>query len=130
MLQSLRQNHLISLLLAFSILFLSVQSTVNAAIVGTSDIVAEQQSNIDREYLLNSLDREEVQTALIDKGVDLDMAKKRVASMTDEEIYLLNKNINEQPAGSGILGTIGFIFVVLLITDLTGVTDVFPFIKK
>ena len=129
MLSRLRKCRAITALLAVSILFVSVQPAVNAAIVSTSDMVATEQSRIDRDYLLGSLEREEVQTALISQGVDLEMAKQRVASMTDEEVRSLNQKMDEMPAG-GIVGALLLIFLVLLITDIAGVTDVFPFVKK
>ncbi len=129
MLNNLRQSQFVASLLVISILFLSLQPTVNAAIVSTSDLVAEQQSHIDREYLLNSLDREEVQVALVSQGVDLEMAKLRVAGMTDTEVRTLNAKMDNLPAASGVVGTVVFILVVLLITDLVGVTDVYPFIN-
>lgn len=129
MLNNLRQNRFIALLLISSILFLSIQPTVNAAIMSTSDLVADQQSTIDRDYLLKSLDREEVQLALVSQGVDIKMAKLRVASMTDGEVAQLNAKMDEMPAASGILGTVFFILIVLLVTDLLGVTDVYPFIN-
>lgn len=130
MLNRLRRCRVITALLAVSILFVSVQPAVNAAIVSTSDMVATEQSRIDRDYLLGSLEREEVQTALISQGVDLEMAKQRVATMTDEEVRALNQKMDEMPAGSGVVGAIVLIFLVLLITDIAGLTDVFPFVKK
>ncbi len=129
MLNNLRQSRFVASLLVVSILFFSLQPTVNAAIVSTSDLVAEQQSHIDREYLLNSLDREEVQVALVSQGVDLEMAKLRVAGMTDTEVRTLNAKMDNLPAASGVVGAVVFILVVLLITDLVGVTDVYPFIN-
>jgi len=129
MLKNLRQSRFVASLLVVSILFFSLQPTVNAAIVSTSDLVAEQQSHVDREYLLNSLDREEVQVALVSQGVDLEMAKLRVAGMTDTEVRTLNAKMDNLPAASGVVGTVVFILVVLLITDLVGVTDVYPFIN-
>ena len=129
MLNNIRQSRFVASLLVISILFLSLQPTVNAAIVSTSDLVAEQQSHLDREYLLNALDREEVQVALVSQGVDLDMAKLRVAGMTDTEVRTLNAKMDALPAASGVVGTVVFILIVLLITDLVGVTDVYPFIN-
>ena len=129
MLNNLRQSRFVASLLVVSILFFSLQPTVNAAIVSTSDLVAEQQSHVDREYLLNSLDREEVQVALVSQGVDLEMAKLRVAGMTDSEVRTLNAKMDNLPAASGVVGTVVFILIVLLITDLVGVTDVYPFIN-
>ena len=130
MLNRLRRCRLLTVLLAVSILFFSVQPAVNAAIVSTSEMVATEQTKVDREYLLKSLEREEVRTALTSQGVDLEMAKQRVASMTDEEVKALNQKMEEMPAGGGVVGVVIIIFLVLVITDLVGWTDVFPFVNK
>jgi hypothetical protein len=130
MLNRLRRCRFLTALLAVSILFVSVQPAANAAIVSTSELVATEQSKIGREYLLNSLEREEVRTALTSQGVDLEMAKQRVSSMTDEEIRALNQKMDEMPAGGGVVGVVVIVFLVLIITDLVGWTDVFPFVNK
>jgi len=130
MLNRLRRCRFLTALLAVSILFVSVQPAVNAAIVSTSDLVATEQSKIGKEYLLNALEREEVRTALTSQGVDLEMAKLRVSSMTDEEVRALNLKMDEMPAGSGIVLTVVVVFLVLLITDIVGWTDVYPFVDK
>ena len=130
MLYKLRRCRFITALLAVSILFVSVQPAVNAAIVSTSDLVATEQFKVDREYLLNSLEREEVRTALTSQGVNLEMAKQRVSSMTDEEVRALNQKMDEMPAGSGVVGALVLVFLVLLFTDIMGWTDVYPFVNK
>ena len=130
MLNGLRRCRFLTALLAVSILFVSVQPAVNAAIVSTSDLVATEQSQIGREYLLSSLEREEVRTALTSQGVDLEMAKQRVSSMTDEEVRALNQKMDEMPAGGGVVSVVIIVFLVLIITDLVGWTDVFPFVNK
>ena len=130
MLNRLRRCRILTALLAVSILFVSVQPAVNAAIVSTSDLVATEQSKVGRESLLNSLEREEVRTALTSQGVDLEMAKQRVSSMTDEEVRALNQKLDEMPAGGGVVATVVIIFLVLVITDILGWTDVYPFVNK
>jgi hypothetical protein len=130
MLNRLRRCRFLTALLAVSILFVSVQPVANAAIVSTSEMVATEQSQIDREYLINSLEREEVRAALTSQGVDLEMAKQRVVSMTDEEVRTLNQKMEEMPAGGGVVGAVIIVFLVLIITDLVGWTDVFPFVNK
>ena len=130
MLNRLRRCRFLTAVLAVSILFVSVQPAVNAAIVSTSDLVATEQSQIGREYLLNALEREDVRTALTSQGVDLEMAKARVSSMTDEEVRALNQRMDEMPAGGSIVGALVLVFLVLLFTDIMGWTDVFPFVNK
>ena len=129
MLNKLRKSRFIASILISSILFISVQPTVSASLVSTSEIVAEQQSNIERDTLIQAFERDDVQAILVSKGVDIEMAKLRVASMTDQEIKVLNEKMDALPAGSSAVGTIGFILVVLLITDLIGWTDVYSFIN-
>jgi hypothetical protein len=130
MLSRLRRCRFLTAFLAVSILFVSVQPAVNAAIVSTSDLVATEQSKISREHLVNSLEREDVRTALTSQGIDLEMAKQCVASMTDEEVRALNQKMDEMPAGSGVISAAVLIFLVLLITDIVGWTDVFSFVNK
>ena len=113
MLNRLRRCRFLTAMLAVSILFVSVQPTVNAAIVSTSELVATEQSKVSREYLLNSLEREEVRSALTSQGVDLEMAKQRVSSMTDEEVRALNQKMDEMPAGGGVVATVIIIALVL-----------------
>ena len=127
MLNVFRQSSFVAALLISSILFLSVQPTANAAIVSTADLLSEEKSYVERTQLLKSLDRNEVQATLVSKGVDIEMAKLRVASMTNEEVRQLNAKLEQLPAGSGVIGTIGFVLVVLLITDLLDVTNVYSF---
>jgi hypothetical protein len=130
MLSRLRRCRFLTALLAVSVLFVSVQPAVNAAIVSTSDLYAAEQSQIGKEYLLNSLEREEVRTALSVQGVDWEMAKQRVSIMTDEEVRALNQRMDEMPAGGDVLSAIVLIFLVLLFTDVMGWTDVYPFVNK
>ena len=130
MLAYFRKSRYLSAIVATSIFWLSMQPLANAAIIGTDDVIAEQQSIIEREALLSALDREDVKQMLIEKGVDPLHAKQRVASMTDEEVLVLNQKLDELPAGSGAVGAVVFVFLVLLVTDILGYTDVFPFVKK
>lgn len=76
--------------------------------------------------------REEVRKVLIDQGVDPAQVQARVDALTDEEANNLAARIDKLPAG-GDLGTVlGFllaVFVILLITDILGLTKVFPFTR-
>lgn len=101
---------------------------VHAAMVGNGTIVAEARTNADRTEVLAFLDRGEVRAELEAMGVDPADAKSRVAAMTDAEIAELNKRIDEMPAGGGVLEVALVVFIVFVITDVIGATDIFPFI--
>ncbi len=65
---------------------------------------------------------------LSQQGIDAEQVKLRVSQMTDQEIAMLNEHLSDLPAGGDALGIILFIFVVFIITDALGATDVFPFV--
>ncbi|MBL1456908.1 MAG: PA2779 family protein [Methylophaga sp.] len=108
--------------------FGSITLPVQAAMISTPDIIQSQQSAYDREQLSSMLERDDVQQQLLSMGVPPDTVQERVNSMTDFEIAQLNEQINDMPAG-GILGAIVLIFVVFVITDAIGATDIFPFVR-
>jgi hypothetical protein len=66
--------------------------------------------------------------------VNPEEAKARVDSLTDQEIAKIAARIDQLPAGGDGLGVIVgaavLIFLVLLLTDILGITDIFPFVKK
>ena len=80
------------------------------------------------------LNREDVQQVMAKHGVDAAEAQKRVASLSDSELTKVSQAMEQLPAGGDsaigiIVGAAIFIFVVLLITDLLGLTHVFPFVS-
>ncbi|AFI85420.1 DUF6627 family protein [Methylophaga nitratireducenticrescens] len=108
--------------------FGSITLPVQAAMISTPDIIQSEQSAYDREQLSSMLERDDVQQQLLSMGVAPETVQDRVNSMTDFEIAQLNEQINDMPAG-GILGAIVLIFVVFVITDAIGATDIFPFVR-
>jgi len=87
-----------------------------------------------RDYLNRILAREDVRASLVAQGIDPLEAKARVESLSDAEVVSLADQIEELPAGGSalgiIVGTLLIVFIVLLITDILGYTDIFPFVKK
>lgn len=131
MFERLGQNRFIPKLLIITMLYFFAWSSANAAIVTSAQLVTQQQDQLARDRLVQLLDRQEVKSALIERGVDPAMAVARVASMTPEEVRSMNQQIDELPAGgSSLLGAAVLVFLVLLFTDIMGFTDVFPFVKK
>ena len=68
------------------------------------------------------------------RGIDPEEAKARVDALSDSEVVQLAEQIEQLPSGGDGLGVvIGgalFVFLVLLITDILGFTDVFPWVKS
>jgi Flp pilus assembly protein TadG len=82
-----------------------------------------------RAHVQATLQRADVAQALTERGVRLADAQARVAAMTDDEAQLLAQQIDAAPAGGDILGTLVFLFVLLLVTDILGLTKIFPFTR-
>jgi len=101
-------------------------------LIGAEQVAAAQAADavsVAHARLHAQLDRAEVAQALSERGVSPEAARERVAALTDEEALQVARHIDEVPAGGDVLGTIVFIFVLLLVTDILGLTRVFPFTR-
>ena len=113
--------------------FASVNLYVPAAQAGMIAPSSYTQQNVttDAHQQLNDfLARDDIRAELVKLGVDPAAAKARVDALTAEEAALAAERMPDMPAGGNVVGAIVFIFLVLLITDLLGLTDVFPFVRK
>jgi len=85
----------------------------------------------DRDRVTSMLSRADVRARLEAYGVRPDEVRARVDALSDEEVAQLAARIEALPAGGeGIIGAALFVFVLLLVTDLLGLTKVFPFTRK
>jgi hypothetical protein len=83
-----------------------------------------------RDALRSLLDRADVQAALLREGISVEQASLRVAALSDEEVALVSRHMEELPAGGSVVGAVVFVFIVLLVTDILGLTKVFPFTRS
>jgi len=108
--------------------------SVMAAMIGTETVMDSVRGREARDYLHQLLARKDLQDAIIARGIDPIEARARIDSLSDDEVIRIADQIDQLPAGGGavefLLITILVGFIVLVILDLTGVTDVFPFIKS
>ena len=119
----------------FSFLLLNISVQPSIAQMVTTEMSIEINKQAEGRTTINTfLQREDVQQTMVRQGIDLVEAKKRVDNLSDAEVLRLAQTIEQLPAGAGALGTIVgaavFVFIVLLITDLLGLTHVFPFVNK
>jgi hypothetical protein len=109
---------------------LSIPMQASAAVIPTDAVIAQATAmdlSRQRTELTTFLARNDVQVQLVSLGVDHNQAAARVAALSDDEVQQLYGKMQTLPAGGDILGTLVFIFLVLLVTDLLGLTSVFPF---
>lgn len=101
-----------------------------AGVVGTDAAVQTIEQEQARAKVETFLARDDVQKQLIAQGVDPAEARLRLDSLTPAETRQLAGKIDELPAGGNdLVGALLFIFVLLLVTDLLGLTSVFPWTR-
>ena len=106
------------------VFLLSTLQSAQAGVISAQEYVAA----FDRRAAIAKIDavlaRDTVQQELERLGVAPEDAAARVAALTDQELEHLASNLDRLPAG-GLLGTIGVVFIVLLVLELVGVIDIF-----
>ena len=137
-----RFGRAIALIMALALLLSSLpQGVAQAALVSTDQLLDARESadragdraHQERAKVEAFLQRQDVREQMIAFGVDPREADARVASLSDREIGQIAGQIDRLPAGQGVIvaliGAAVFVFLVLLVTDLLGLTDIFPFVR-
>ncbi|MFA6187667.1 MAG: PA2779 family protein [Sulfuricurvum sp.] len=104
-----------------------------AQMASTEAVLSPSMSVASHEKVTQFIAREDVAKTFEQMGVDSKMVEKRIAMMSDEEVSTIASKIDTLPAGGdfgGIVGAIVFVFIVLLITDILGLTKVFGFTRS
>lgn len=117
----------IAAIASFCMLTVALPVPAHAALVGTQQVLHPDSSA--RSHINAWLARDEVRRALVSTGVDLGQVQARVDALTDEEATDFAARIDRLPAAGDVLGILFAIFVILLITDILGLTRVFPFTR-
>ena len=101
-----------------------------AGMVPTDQVIDSIAVEETRAWVMDFLARDEVRQQMEALGVDGDEAAARAAGMTDAEVMQLAGQLEQLPAGEGaigaVLGVFVLILIILLITDILGLTNVFP----
>ncbi|MDJ0874419.1 MAG: PA2779 family protein [Desulfobacterales bacterium] len=113
----------------FNILWAPAQ----AALVTTAQAVQSTEDEQTRARLHALLDRSDVRAQLESWGVDPAEAQARVDTLTAEELEQLANRMDQLPAGGGGLAVVAVVllvaFLVLLLTDIMGYTNIFTFTR-
>jgi hypothetical protein len=113
-------------ILIFNFLVATFPQQALAGIIATPAAIAAQENHASVSHLKQLLAREDVRGQLVQLGIDPAVAEQRVSALTPAEIARLQPQLDSLPAGGdGLLVIIGVVFVVLLILELVGVTNIF-----
>lgn len=104
-------------------------TTARAEMIGTGATIERRAAQADRQSLLSEVRRDEVRRELVDMGVDPAEAEARLMALSDSEVTSMVAQMEDGSAGAGIVGTLGTIFIILLVTDLLCLTRLFNFTR-
>jgi hypothetical protein len=114
-----------------ALVFVGFTQSVQAAMISTEQVVTAAAAQQNRAKIAATFERADVQAELQKMGISTEEAQARVAALTDAETASIAHRVDSIPAGGdGIVGALIFIFVLLLVTDILGLTKVFPFTRS
>jgi len=123
-------KHVIRLLVVSLCYFELPISPAHAELVSTYSIAAASHSESARQKLEGYLQRAEVRAELEQNGVNPAAVKARVDALSDNEVAAVAGKIDSLPAGGEFIGALVFVFVMLLVTDILGLTKAFSFTRS
>lgn len=116
---------LTAIIFAIAIMVPSYSPVVMAELIGTEAALKAQS----RDTMLTRAEtfflQDIVAKQLFEMGIDREDILERIDVLTDEELTTFSHKMEQMPAGAGAIEIIGIVFLVLLILELVGVTDIF-----
>ncbi|HEY5643459.1 MAG TPA: PA2779 family protein [Woeseiaceae bacterium] len=108
-----------------SLICMGFAQVAPAGMIGTSQLLENEARAESLTRIEMLLARDDVGQQLMTLGVEPALVLERLNAMTTEELLALEHRFDEQVAGGDALAIIGTVFLVLLILELVGVTDIF-----
>lgn len=124
-----KARRILTSIVVASLVFSGMAQAAPTALISTEQAAGAQRSEA-HVKLHAALDRADLAAMLQARGVSADEMRARVDALTDAEARQLQQQIDAAPAGSGdIVGLLFTVFIILLVTDILGLTKVFPFTR-
>jgi hypothetical protein len=112
-------------LVSLSLLSIGLMQASSAAMIGTQQAIRSEARDARITHVETILARADVAKQLVMFGVDPLAVQARVANLTDAELIALDGKLDQHVAGGSVVYIIGAVFIVLIILELMGVTDIF-----
>lgn len=118
-------KRLVALGLIVHLGWLGLLPAAEAGLVATQAALALEQRQDRLERINSALLRNDVRAEMLRLGVAPSQVQARLAALTDQELQQIAGELDALPAGGNVVAVIGVVFIVLLILELVGVTDIF-----
>ncbi len=112
-------------LVSLTLVPLGMPTPAVAGVVSTAEAAMAARGESPRALVSATLARADVRDKLAELGVDAAAIAGRLAALSDQEIAVLAEQLESAPAGGDALAVIGIVFLVLIILEVVGVTDIF-----
>jgi hypothetical protein len=116
------------ILLCTLLLTLLPATPLMAGMLDTNSLITAAGADAERAALVQRLGSAELQSALVGMGVNPADAQLRVGRLTDAQVSDLHARLDQLPAGAGALEAVLIVFLVFVITDALGITNIFTFV--
>lgn len=126
-----KKQHSRALALLLTLFLMMLPATpLLAGMLDTDTLITTAGAQSERMELAQRLQTTQARDALVRMGVDPADAQLRVDRLSDAEVATLNARMDELPAGGSVLGVVAAVFIILVITDALGYTNVFNFVRS
>ncbi len=123
--QSGRARKSIVAALIYMLILATSAQPATAAMIGTQEAITGGERLLLLDQIDRALAQASVQAQFEHLGIDSEEARLRIHALSDSELSALSDQLDTLPAGSGALGLLGAVFLVLIVLELLGVTNVF-----
>ncbi|NCF15361.1 MAG: PA2779 family protein [Gammaproteobacteria bacterium] len=111
--------------LALTIVCMGFVQVSHAEVIGTEQLISSEAREAAMTRIESIVMRDDVRQQLSNLGVSQEVVLARVDRMTDSELASFESSLSQGIVGGDALAVIGAVFLVLLILELVGVTDIF-----
>jgi len=122
---SFRARGIVVRLMSVALICMGFAQTSSAGMIGTGYLIDSETREASLARVEVLLARQDIERQLLAFGVDAEIVAERLQGMSNSELLALEGRLDAQLAGGDALAVIGTVFLVLLILELVGVTDVF-----
>jgi len=112
-------------LVSVSIVCMGFAQAAPAGMIGTAHMLEDETRAASLSRVEVLLARADVGKQLEAFGVDQALVAERLNGLSSAELLELEGQLDAQVAGGDVVGIVGAVFIVLLILELVGVTDIF-----
>jgi|TARA_R100001369_G_scaffold44550_1_gene70660 predicted Zn-dependent peptidase len=124
MIKNLKKPVMYTMMAAF--LAGGIHAPASADMVDNKQLAMQSELQMQRDSVMSLMAREDVQSTMMAYGISASDIENRINNLTEAELLQIQGQLDQLPAGEGVLGAVLTILLIFILLDLAGVTDIFP----